>query len=296
MTRTAAIPRRSAGPRLPRGTRRWLGAAWLAAGLLLGGCRTTTPKVVMPPTRYSLQVDQLAVLSEFKLPRDHELIQDLVRLRTQIVEQLDLPPQRDQVIVYLFNSELEYTQYLDATWPGLPRRRAYFVGTPRELAVYTYWGDRIQEDLRHEYTHGILHASLKTVPLWLDEGLAEYFEVTGPRPGTVNREYAVRLAGALANGWRPDLSRLEAMDKFEQMQRTDYQEAWAWMHYLLHSSPETRDVLVGYLHDLRTEARPAPLSTRLKKALPQFEPRFLSYVGSLHSLPEVAEGAAFSPL
>ena len=43
--------------------------------------------------------------------------------------------------------------------------------------VYTYWGNRIQQDLRHELTHAILHSVLKDVPLWLDEGLAEYFEV-----------------------------------------------------------------------------------------------------------------------
>ena len=66
--------------------------------------------------------------------------------------------------MYLFTNEAEYTQYLNATYPGLPKRRAYFVGTPRELAVYTYWGERIQEDLRHEYTHGLLHACLKQSP------------------------------------------------------------------------------------------------------------------------------------
>ena len=36
----------------------------------------------------------------------------------------------------------------------------------RELAV----------DLRHETTHAVLHGLLPMVPLWLDEGLAEYFE------------------------------------------------------------------------------------------------------------------------
>ena len=54
-----------------------------------------------------------------------------------------------------------------------PRR----FGGEEDLLVYTYWGDRIQQDLRHELTHALLHSVLKDVPLWLDEGLAEYFEM-----------------------------------------------------------------------------------------------------------------------
>ncbi|GIT30210.1 MAG: hypothetical protein Ct9H300mP1_22560 [Planctomycetaceae bacterium] len=65
------------------------------------------------------------------------------------------------------------------------------------------------EDLRHEFTHGVLHSSLKRVPLWLDEGLAEYFEVVGPKPGGVNTEYPTGWPRRLPtagnrtwNGWK----------------------------------------------------------------------------------------------
>ena len=117
--------------------------------LLLAGCRSGPSRVVAAPAKHSVRSDRLLVLSDIKLPKDHPLIEDLVVLREQVVKLLDLPPQRDQVVVYMFNTELEYSQFLQATYPGLPNRRAYFVGTPRELAVYTFWGDRIQEDLRH---------------------------------------------------------------------------------------------------------------------------------------------------
>lgn len=274
-----------------RATRTVRSAHWsvfLAAVLSVAGCRTAPPDLVAPPARHSVRSDRLLILSDFKLRKDHPLVEDLVALREQIAGILDLPPQREQVIVYLFNTEAEYTEFLQSTYPGLPKRRAYFVGTPRELAVYTFWGDRIQEDLRHEYTHGVLHASLSTVPLWLDEGLAEYFEVIGPEPGDVNRDYAVRLSAALANGWRPDLERLERIEKFEQMQRTDYQEAWAWVHFMLHSTPETREALLAYLHDLRSEKTPATLSVRLRQVQTEYAMRFLNYVATLQA-PAVAE-------
>ena len=266
----------------------------LAVGMVVAGCHATAPKVISPPDRHAVRSENLVVESDFELPKDHPLIQDLVALRDRITRGLDLPPQREQVVVYLFSGELDYTKYLNVAHPGLPKRRAYFVGRPNDLVVYTYWGERIQEDLRHEYTHGVLHASLRAVPLWIDEGLAEYFEVVGP-PGAPNTDYGVRLVTAISNGWRPDLRRLERMDKFEQMQRADYQEAWAWVHFMLHSSPETRDVLLGYLHDLRTESAPAPLSERLGSVLPQYEERFLAYVGSLHTMPPAGHAADATP-
>lgn len=264
---------------------RW--AWWMVALLPLCNlaCATTKPSAVGLPARHSVRMDQLLVQSDFKLPAEHPLMHDLVKLRKQVSETLQLPLGSKQVMVYLFSTELEYNQYWTANYPSHPPRRAYFVQTPdRELAVYTHWSDRIQEDLRHEFTHGLLHAGLETVPLWLDEGLAEYFEVAGPAPGGVNPEYAQMLASAVQNGWRPDMERLERLEKVEQMQKTDYREAWAWMHFLLHSSPETKHILVRYLRELQKDSDPRPLSGILKAEMPNAEDRLVSYVATLNGV------------
>ncbi|HUG89840.1 MAG TPA: DUF1570 domain-containing protein [Planctomycetaceae bacterium] len=263
--------------------RRWRALLLLALIAGPGACRLPETKLIAPPARHSVRAEELLVQSDFKLSKDHPLIADLVALRNRILQELDLPTPREQVVVYLFQNEAEYLEYLDATYPGLPRRRAYFVGTPRELAVYTYWGERLQEDLRHEYTHGILHACLKSVPLWLDEGLAEYFEVASSEPAPLNREHTGELAVALSNGWRPDMRRLEHIEKFEQMQRTDYQESWAWVHFMLHGSPESRDTLLSYLRDLRSVSSPSPLSRRLEDAHSQIDDRFLAYLATFET-------------
>ena len=257
-------------------------AMWIVAFSFCAGCQTPQ-RPIARPARHSIRSEQLLILSDFKLDKEHPLIQDLIALRGQVARTLALPKQKEEVVVYLFSTESAYHNFLDTAYPGLPRRRAYFVGTPRELAVYTYWGDRIQEDLRHEYTHGLLHACLKSVPLWIDEGLAEYFEVVGPKPGTVNTEYAQRLSASLANGWRPDMKRLERLDEFSQMQRIDYQESWSWVHYMLHTTPETREALLSYLADLQHSTSPEPLSDRLAKADPYVSSRVLSYLASLNT-------------
>eukprot|EP00913_Durusdinium_trenchii_P008891 g8357.t1 len=275
-------PKQPKSERFERRGRPWRRMVWLLAGLLmLTGCRSTAQPVVLRPARYSIRAKQLLVLSNFRLNKDHPLIHDLVTLRKQVSDTLDLPVQREEVVVYIFTNEAEYREYINVTYPGLPNRRAYFVGTANELAVYTYWGDRIQEDLRHEYTHGLLHSSLKDVPLWLDEGLAEYFEVIGPKPGLINSDYATRLTKSMSNGWRPDLKRLERIEEFSQMQHVDYQESWAWVYYMLHSSPDTRAELLAYIRDLRQERRPTPLSERLARVIANPEDRFANYVATL---------------
>ena len=249
------------------------------------GCRTVEKPVplVALPTKHTVRAPNLLLVSDFKLPKDDPVVVDLIDLREQVIETLDLPKPRQDVVVYVFSNEDAYRRYLDSIHPDLPPRRAYFVGTKKELAVYTYWGDRIQEDLRHEFTHGILHASLSHVPLWLDEGLAEYFEVPGPAPGVMNGDYPYQLAAAIANGWKPDIERLEQLEEFTAMRRIDYQESWAWVHYLMHASPDTRQTLLEYLADLEDSTHPTPLAERVAAVQPAFPSRFLGYVASLNS-------------
>jgi hypothetical protein len=255
-------------------------SAFVLAICVCCGCQTIDRPVALP-VRYSVPGDQLLVLSDFKLPKDHELIRELNGLREQVTATLDLPVKRDPVVVYLFNNETEYRRYMNATYPRLPPRSAYFVGTATELAVYTHWGQNVREDLRHEYTHGLLHSGLKRVPLWLDEGLAEYFEVAGPKPGGLNHDYAEHLAGAIGTGWRPDLKRLENLDDSAQMKRADYQESWAWVHFFLNSTPEAKNALVGYLAELRTNPQPKTISHRLRTVIPEYDARFVSYISQL---------------
>lgn len=259
----------------------------MAALFLTAGCQAVDRPIALP-VRFSVPGDQLLVLSDFKLQKDHELIRELNGLREQVTNILDLPVKRDPIVVYLFNNETEYRRYMNATYPRLPPRSAYFIGTATELAVFTHWGHNVREDLRHEYTHGLLHAGLKRVPVWLDEGLAEYFEVAGPKPGGLNHDYAQHLTEAVASGWRPDMKRLENLDDSAQMKRAEYQESWAWVHFLLNSTPEAKAALVSYLAQLRTNPHPETISHRLRTVLPEYDSRFVSYLSQLHPVTQTA--------
>ncbi len=145
---------------------RTLGASLLLA-CVAGGCHTTSvPKTRQLPKHCEIDLDQLTIRSDIDIDREDPLLRELVHLRKEVRSTLHLPEATRPVTVYLFRDESRYMQYMQERHPTLPARRAFFIGTPKELMVYAYWGDKTLEDLRHEYTHGVLHASLKTVPLW----------------------------------------------------------------------------------------------------------------------------------
>ena len=124
-----------------------------------------------------LVCDQLVIYSDFMLPRDHRLVQELTAQRGDVAERLKLAPTDEPIHIYLFRSPESFKDFIQRHHPEFPLRRAFFVETDIRLAVYAHWGDRVAEDLRHEVAHGYLHAAVSGLPLWLDEGLAEYFEV-----------------------------------------------------------------------------------------------------------------------
>lgn len=222
------------------------------------------------PSQHSVNSKHFVLHSNVKLDTDNVLVAELEELRERLFATLRLPEQRDPVNVYLFSDEASYRYYMNTTWQNLPPRRAYFVGTTRELAVYSFLSSKVQEDLRHEFTHGLLHASLKTVPLWLDEGLAEYFEVDPNIPGAVHADHVLEWETAKQENWSPNLFRLEMLTDFRDMTQRDYAEAWGWVHYMLQTSDETAEVLLQYLTALDSSRTPSRMLKSLETAVPTY--------------------------
>jgi hypothetical protein len=257
------------------GTARRGGSRFAATATLLGlalfGCAHSRQQVVSSglPSRHAARSEQVVVLSDDPLPPG--VVEELEHTRALVTESLGIPPGKRDVVVYLFRDQARYAAYMRENYPNLPARRAFFIGTPKELAVYAHWGDHAMVDLRHEYTHGLLHASVGHVPLWLDEGIAEYFEVGGAEPGTANGEHLGRLAAALRTGWRPNVHRLEQLEAVADMSREDYQEAWGWVHYLMHEAPHGQEILSEYLNELRHGQTPVAISQQIRREIPDAE-------------------------
>ncbi|QDV35863.1 hypothetical protein [Tautonia plasticadhaerens] len=231
------------------------------------------------PTRHQARVGAFRVSSNVPIEEDDPALEALAGLEGRLGRVLGLrAPDADPPIdVYILDDEHAFTTFLTFHHPELPTRRAFFLAAGEEAAVYTARGEHLEEDLRHEATHALLHRAGGEVPLWLDEGLAEYFEV---EPGTLAPEAVARfrkLASAYRDGWRPDLARLEALDDVAAMSPTDYREAWAWTLLLLHGPG--RDELVAHLDRLRTDPGISPaLSESIRADLATLNRQFLARV------------------
>lgn len=255
----------------------WVTVCWLA--LLSAGCTTT--RVVSLPTQDTLVRDQLVIYSDFHLPRHHRLVEELVARRQDVANRLRLPVSDEPIHVYLFESADRYQQFMQSRYPDFPNRRAFFVETDTRLTVFAYWGDRVAEDLRHELTHGYLHTMVPHLPLWVDEGLAEFFEVPRGRNGLNQPHIDLLLAENQHATWHPDMTKLERIESAGTMTQSDYAESWAWMHFMLETTPARRNLLQNHLARLRMAGTASPLSSELRRIEPQANQRLVEHLHQL---------------
>ena len=173
-------------------------------------------------------------------------------------------------------------------FPTFPDRRAFFVETDTRLEVYAQWGDRGGRRPSHEVTHGYLHSVVPNLPLWLDEGLAEYYESPTGKSG-INRSHLNYLEKQLRHdSWRPDLARLDAIPSSDDLNRADYAESWAWVHFLLYGNPTRKALLLNYLRELHQHGCAEPLSKQLASYGPTLEESLAAHLWSLIGQMETA--------
>ncbi|MBN2578883.1 MAG: DUF1570 domain-containing protein [Pirellulales bacterium] len=252
---------------------------------LFSGCAAPWASRLTLPDRYTLVHDPLEIHSDFHLIAHHRLVDDLISLRTDLSRRLEIPDSQEPIHVYLFENPERFQGFMKLYHPEFPERRAFFVETDVKLSVYAQWGDRVSEDLRHELTHAYLHAIVPNLPLWLDEGLAEFHEVPRRELG-LNHAHLCRLKELQEREhWQPDLDRLEKLDPDREMSQDDYAEAWGWTYFLLLGQPEHATLLRGYLHDLQRHATAAPFSIRLRSLTPEPEKALAEFLRELKSTP-----------
>jgi hypothetical protein len=250
------------------------------AAVLVSGC-SVLPRPATLPNKHRVEVDQLVFNSNFVLASDHRLVRELTAERDDICQTLSLPSGTEPIEVYLFEDAESYRRFLLEHFPSVPSRRAFFLETDTRLCVYAHWGDRVAEDLRHEVSHGYLHAVAPGLPLWLDEGLAEFFEVPRSNAG-LNGPHMELLSDMMHHdGWQPDLKELEQLTDAGQMDQRHYAEAWAWAYFLLNSDAQSRQLLVSYIADVRERGPVEPLSMRLAARYAEPERALAEYLTGL---------------
>lgn len=164
---------------------RW---SWLAFFATMVGCATmgdVKSGKPLVPTAFQVRTGPYVICTNDKLEADAAVVRELQSLEIQVRETLGLRVNigENPVEVYILDDRRSFEHFLTFYYPDLPHRRAFFLANGHQRVVYTFFSDRLEEDVRHEATHALLHVAVGDIPLWLDEGLAEYFEGPGERNG-----------------------------------------------------------------------------------------------------------------
>ncbi len=255
--------------------------------LLLGwcGCAVFDRGQTLVPTKYQVRTGPFIVFSNTPMVENPPAVRCLESLERDMARELGLRPPADQdpVEIYVLDDRQHFEHFLKFYYPELPQRRAFFIAKGTQRVVYTYASPRLEEDLRHEATHALLHGAFGDLPLWLDEGLAEYFETDLSRPDA-ERPRLELIAADLRGRWSPNLERLESLRDIRQMTQRDYREAWGWVHLLLHGPEAGKSLLMAYLGQSDRAEAGARLRPRLAEARID-EQGLVKYLETLQSGP-----------
>lgn len=219
------------------------------------------------------KMGNLEIFGEVQL-NSHVIAEQLKSVRNELDTHLQLGGGQAIVQVVVYSSRTSYRQHLGQQIPEAASRRAIFYKNGELYQIYTFRHADLLTDLRHEYTHALLHQSLPFVPLWIDEGLAEYFEELPSARGNSGRLRAMRWK--CRTGWKPGLADLERIPNAASMTSDDYKNSWAWIHYLINDSDASRAQLTGYLQAIAAGEAPG----RFSEWLSQRNAGVLARVGS----------------
>jgi hypothetical protein len=203
--------------------------------------------------KYSEVYGVVVVQANFPLTEIKLILEEIKQLQIDLNLYMGIPAAKEKIELCLFRDEKTYMKFLQEVFPKAPRdRRALYIkidDKPGTLLVQKT--DEFEIDLRHEMTHAIIHTSIATVPIWLDEGLAKYFEVPIKDRAEKN-PYMKPIRWNTKFGAVPSLNRLEKLEHIGQMGDREYRDSWAWVHFLIHYSPQSHRLLAGYLQLLST--------------------------------------------
>lgn len=139
----------------------------------------------------------------------------------------------------------------------------------------------------HEYTHLLMKKSAEWMPLWMDEGLAEFYQTTRieEKDVVLGEASAENLLLLRQNQLLP-LATLFAVDYTSPYYHEEhkgsifYAESWALMHYIYMKDERERTIrLTEYVEQLTQKIDPVTAATRVFGDLNKLQRELQRYVG-----------------
>jgi hypothetical protein len=248
----------------PRSRRRWLagGCRFLGAVLGLSMARATAAS----SWPHEVQWGRFHFYGDRPLGEAKKWAEHLEELAGRMAKDLKLVGADEPIAVMVLANQEILDRYLERYFPEVGGRRSIFLRHQDRNQVFVCRHPGLVEDLRHEVCHALLHLSVPNLPVWIDEGIAEYYEVPNDLEA-LHPVHGSRIAWLVRLGHAPSLKAMER-DSFDPGSSSgSYGDAWGWIHFLMTHSEVSRQVLVDHLAAMHTGIDRSTLHQRLEQSL-----------------------------
>jgi len=188
-----------------------------------------------------------------------------------------------------------YAKKADSKWPFLQDAGGYYSPTRQEIVTYSKPSHAsVLNTLTHEAQHQVLSTHLRRSPVWLNEGLSEYYEQSTMEQGVLQRhihkshlKYVARLLRERSQIPLRTLVRLNYNafhnDSFGPAEIGHYAQSWSLVYFLLEAeNGRYRSLFTRYFEALRDGASSQPAFAHYLKAhrldWESLEKRWATYV------------------
>ncbi len=262
---TDLLARRTRGldPRLRSSIGLWFGGIALLACLLTSACPAENLRL-LTSKHYTIHTDFDPALAQDMARRMDAMYAEFQRRLAEFKAPAAAP---ERFEVYLFEHKADYDKLTENRFPNTGG--IFMAGQRNLLAAFLedQGRDALRRTLQHEAFHQFAYAQIShELPIWLNEGLAQLFEegiwtggqfLIGQAPPQRVRQLQTDLsAGSLIDfqsflGQSDDAWAARLAGSAEAG-GTQYNQAWAMVHFLAYSKPEYRNRLrdmLSKLHD-----------------------------------------------
>lgn len=148
-------------------------------------------------------------------------------------------------MIFLFKNNKSFRPYTLPAHDRAPSIAGYFLARPDANYIAINAEERVAQIIYHEYLHFFVNNNLPAAPLWLNEGLAEYYSTFASDedktkigvPVAHHLAFLKQNAPSMKSGFALSLGRLlqttEILHEEETKIGSFYAQSWLLVHYLM---------------------------------------------------------------
>ncbi|HJQ39738.1 MAG TPA: tetratricopeptide repeat protein [Thermoanaerobaculia bacterium] len=213
---------------------------------------------------FEVRADDIRIFSNVSPAAAQDLAREVLRMRAVIGQITNLRVRTPVTTrIFHFANQTAFAPYRDAAFPDQPRAKsingAFLSGEGQNIILLRADGTHIERPVYHELIHYFVKNTVPKIPLWINEGLADFFSTFRTSKEGVDTGIPIPEHVAwLRQGDLLPLRELFAVDAksphYNERRRSGvfYAQSWGLVHYLMLGNEKRRPQFLDFVR--RTNA------------------------------------------